>query len=344
MTPNSRSRRLVMATAVLACLLVGGPAAYGAAASTQDAAGNEQPATDGGDLARAVSAGSGHEHHHTSGAGVAQADGQGPDGAGSDDGSASGSGDDAGSDGAASAGGEQAGGGQAGGDQSGGEQAGGEQVGAPAAGQDAEGGERAPAEEGSDATGGAGDADGSGSALDVLATDCTGSNLIPHDGFQKAPRCVSTSFGEVAEQDRSPSLLITDAPERVAQGEPFQIQVSTRNLVRDRFLGAAAGGYYKEASLLDGEGLQRGHFHTACRILPNTQEAPDAAPEPAFFEATEDGGGSSTPDTVTIEVPGIEQAGDMQCSSWAGDGSHRLPMMQRADQTPAFDSVRIEVG
>ena len=31
----------------------------------------------------------------------------------------------------------------------------------------------------------------------------------------------------------------------------------------------------------------------------------------------------------------------MQCTSWAGDGSHRTPMMSRANQTPAIDSVRI---
>ena len=34
----------------------------------------------------------------------------------------------------------------------------------------------------------------------------------------------------------------------------------------------------------------------------------------------------------------------MQCTSWAGDGSHRTPMMTRANQTPAIDSVRIDVG
>jgi len=180
--------------------------------------------------------------------------------------------------------------------------------------------------------------------LDVLATDCSKSDLAPHDGFQKAPRCVSTAFGEVGGQDKNPSLLITDAPKQVSPGQGFQIKVSTRNLVRDRFLAAAKGGYYKESSVLNGEGLQRGHFHTACRALPNAKEAPDAAPKPAFFLATEDGSGSATPDEVTIDVPGIEQAGQMQCSSWAGDGSHRIPMMQRADQTPAFDSVRITVG
>ena len=180
--------------------------------------------------------------------------------------------------------------------------------------------------------------------LDVLATDCSGSKLQPHDGFQKAPRCVSTAFGEVGSQDKNPSLLITDAPQKVSPGQGFQLTVSTRNLIRDRFLAAGKGGYYKESSLLNAQGLQRGHFHTACRVLPNTDEAPDAAPKPEFFLATEDGSGSAAPDKTTIDVPAIQKAGELQCSSWAGDGSHRVPMMQRADQTPAFDSVRIKVG
>ena len=34
--------------------------------------------------------------------------------------------------------------------------------------------------------------------------------------------------------------------------ESFRLKVSTRNLVRDRFLGAADGGYYLESSFLDG--------------------------------------------------------------------------------------------
>jgi hypothetical protein len=112
------------------------------------------------------------------------------------------------------------------------------------------------------------------------------------------------------------------------------------------FLGAAAGGYYLESSFLNGEGLQRGHFHTACRILPNTDEAPDSSGVPAFFLATQDNGGGRGSDTVSIEVPAASTAtaGTMQCTSWAGDGSHRTPMMSKANQTPAIDSVRIEIS
>jgi hypothetical protein len=178
--------------------------------------------------------------------------------------------------------------------------------------------------------------------LDVLGTDCTNSRLEPHTGFEVAPACVSTSFGEVPAEDDSPSLLITDAPQTVAVDQEFTISVSTRNLVRDRFLGAAAGGYYRESSFLNDDGIQRGHFHTACRMLESTDEAPDAAPAPEFFLATQDNGGGAAPDTVNITVSGLP-AGTAQCAVWAGDGSHRIPMMQRANQTPAFDVVRITV-
>jgi hypothetical protein len=183
--------------------------------------------------------------------------------------------------------------------------------------------------------------------LDILGVDCTGSDLEPHDGFQKSPRCVAIAFGEVAAEALSPSLLITEAPQSVAPGEDFTLTVSTRNLVRDRFLGAAAGGYYRESSFLNAAGVQRGHFHTACRLLSSTGEAPDAALVPEFFLATQDnGGGSSEPDQVVVPVDGakILGTGTLQCAVWAGDGSHRVPMMTRANQTPAFDIVRIPVG
>ena len=179
--------------------------------------------------------------------------------------------------------------------------------------------------------------------LDVLANDCSGSTLEKHDGFQKGDRCVSTQFGEVGSEGNNPTLLIVSAPRSVEVGKPFTLRVSTRNLIRDRFLAAGQGGYYVESSVLQ-DGIVRGHFHTACRMLASTTSAPDPAPVPAFFVATEDSRGSRTPDTVSIQVPGLPQAGTAQCASWAGDGSHRIPMMQRANQTPAFDAVRIQVG
>ncbi len=179
--------------------------------------------------------------------------------------------------------------------------------------------------------------------LEILANDCTDSTLEAHDGFQNGGRCVSTSFGEVGTQEKNPTLLITEAPESVEAGKPFTLKISTRNLVRDRFLAAGQGGYYVESSVLTEEGLVRGHFHTACRMLSSTTEANDPAPVPAFFVATEDRKGGATPDEVTIQVPGMPDAGTAQCASWAGDGSHRIPMMQRANQTPALDAVRIEV-
>jgi hypothetical protein len=181
--------------------------------------------------------------------------------------------------------------------------------------------------------------------LAIVGRRCADSKLAPHEGFQDPKSlCVDTAMGEVAAEDRLPSLLITAAPKTVAVDQAFMIEVSTRNLVRDRFLGAAVGGYYLESSFLNDAGLQRGHFHTACRILASTTAAPDSSKAPEFFLATQDGGGGTGADTVTIPVPGIKTAGELQCTSWAGDGSHRTPMMSRANQTPAIDSVRITVG
>jgi len=183
----------------------------------------------------------------------------------------------------------------------------------------------------------------SGADLQILGNSCQSSTLPPHTGFQDGDRCVSTQFGEVGTADKNPSLLITSAPRVVRVNQFFDLKVSTRNLVRDRFLKAAAGGYYKESSFLTADGLVRGHFHTACRMLATTTEAPDPTPAPAFFVATEDGKGGAQPDTVTIRVLGLPQRGIAQCAVWAGDGSHRVPMMQRANQIPAFDVVRILV-
>jgi hypothetical protein len=148
-------------------------------------------------------------------------------------------------------------------------------------------------------------------------------------------------MGEIAAKDKLPSLLITDAPRVVGMNQAFTLKVATRNLNRNRFLGAKAGGYYLESSFLDANGLQQGHFHTACRILPSIAEAPDSSVDPAFFLATEDNKSDTAP--VTIPVPAIGKPGILQCTSWAGDGSHRTPMMTQANETPAIDSVRIFV-
>jgi hypothetical protein len=178
--------------------------------------------------------------------------------------------------------------------------------------------------------------------LEILANNCDNSQLQHHDGFQLGNKCVTTEFGEVASQENNPTLLIANAPTVVRANTAFDLQVSTRNLVRDRFLPAGQGGYYKESSLLTDQGLTRGHFHTACRMLTSNRTAPDPAPQPAFFVATEDKKGGATPDTVTVRVSGLPR-GIAQCAVWAGDGSHRIPMMQRANQIPAIDVVRIIV-
>ena len=182
------------------------------------------------------------------------------------------------------------------------------------------------------------------SSNEPLSNNCETSTLPPHTGFQIAPACVSTHHGEVTTQEKNPSLLIVEAPATVKSGETFTIRVSTRNLVRDRFLAAGAGGYYKEMGILNGDGLTRGHFHTACRLIGNGKAA--LSPDRQFdtFVATEDGAGGATPDVVTVNIRGIKGRGEAQCASWAGDGSHRMPMMQFANQIPAFDAVRIKVN
>lgn len=176
----------------------------------------------------------------------------------------------------------------------------------------------------------------------ILGNDCGSSRLEQHDGFQNGNRCVDTAFGEVADAANNPTLLITSSPQRVRVNQPFTMRVSTRNLVRDRFLPAGQGGYYKESSFLNEQGLVRGHFHSSCRLL-SRRAAPDPAPVPAFFLATEDGRGGTLPDEVSVNVPGLTAPGVYQCAAWAGDGSHRIPMMARANQIPAFDAVRVVV-
>jgi hypothetical protein len=185
-------------------------------------------------------------------------------------------------------------------------------------------------------------APGQAGAAPALADVCAQSDLPPHTGFQAGPACVCLPFGELGAPEDNPQLLITRAPDEVAVGQAFTLQVSTRNLVRDRFLPAAEGGYYVEPSSLTEDGLVRGHVHTACRVLGST----DVAPRPdrqAVFVATVDGAGGATPDTVTVRIPGLPAAGEAQCATWAGDGSHRMPMMAFANQVPAFDAVRITV-
>jgi hypothetical protein len=179
--------------------------------------------------------------------------------------------------------------------------------------------------------------------LETLGGDCTGSDLEAHDGFQKAPRCVSIAMGEVPAENQSPAILIVESPDEVNAGEAFEIVVSSCNLVRDRFLGAAAGGYYRESSFLNEEGLVRGHFHTAVQSIGGAAEAPDATPVPAFFLATQDNGGGAGCDEVRVPIT-VKDPGTYRISTWAGDGSHRTPMMQRANQTPAFDTVRLTVN
>jgi hypothetical protein len=187
---------------------------------------------------------------------------------------------------------------------------------------------------------------GDNNGLDILGRDCTSSDLPLHTGFQsEAAQCVNTQAGEATALENNPSLLITDFPDWVEVGQPFTLTVSTRNLLRDRFLGAGAGGYYLEASFLTEDGIQRGHFHTACVNLVDGQVAPTPATlnAPQFFAAVEDGGGGAGADVVSVEIPGLPGPGLYRCAVWAGDPSHRIPMMSFAREQPAIDAVRITV-
>lgn len=178
--------------------------------------------------------------------------------------------------------------------------------------------------------------------LEILGDSCEDSQLEVHNGFQEAPRCVQTSHGEVTTQDKNPSILIVGAPEEVRSGQNIRLKVSSRNLVRDRFLAAGQGGYYKEMGVLNEDGLTRGHFHAACRLIGNGKEAPTPDRQ-ASFRAVEDGRGGAAPDTVVVTLPGLKGKGQAQCAVWAGDGSHRMPMMQNANQIPAFDAIRLRI-
>ena len=191
---------------------------------------------------------------------------------------------------------------------------------------------------------------GAQAAVTPLATDCTNSVHPAHTGFQVAPACASTAIGEVPTEANGASLLIVEAPKKVRQGDDIVLKVSTRNVLRDRFLAAGQGGYYLETSLLTEDGIVRGHFHAGCRLVDAGANAPTPQRSPVF-KAIEDGQGGKVPDTVTVTFAGKDAAGnaifqkgqELQCAAWAGDGSHRTPVMQFANQIPAFDSVRVQV-
>ena len=143
----------------------------------------------------------------------------------------------------------------------------------------------------------AGGKNGDNNGLDVLGRDCSNSPLTPHDGFQ-GPGLRLTEFGEVAAADKGPSLLITEAPQQVGVGEPFTLKVSTRNLVRDRFLAAGPGGYYVESSCC------RRRASSAVTSTPPAgcwqhRHGARPGPGPEFFVATEDNRGGADADRVT---------------------------------------------
>lgn len=206
-----------------------------------------------------------------------------------------------------------------------------------------------PGEGAGDPGGGAGGGNpggenGDNNGLDVLGRTCDESDLPLHTGFiQPGPRCVDTQMGEIPAAALAPSLLITDYPDWVSADESFTLTISTRNLVRDRFLPAAGGGYLLESSYLTADGVVRGHVHVACLNLVEGNLAPDLEPAPAHFVAVEDLGGGAFVDFFQVEIPALQVPGMYRCMAWAGDGSHRVPMAERANQQVAVDAVRVTV-
>jgi hypothetical protein len=179
--------------------------------------------------------------------------------------------------------------------------------------------------------------------LDILATDCSDSKLPAHTGFQLGNRCVSTAIGEVGELAKNPTAMIVEFPQGgVKVNTPFTLTISTQNILRNRFLAAGAGGYYAETDLLDAQGFATGHAHVGCRILANTNAAPDPT-RSDFFVAIEDNAGSDSPDKIVVNVPGLPRAGIANCALWLGGGSHKIPSMEFANEIPGIDAVRFEV-
>jgi hypothetical protein len=175
----------------------------------------------------------------------------------------------------------------------------------------------------------------------ILTDTCADSQLPPHDGFERAPRCVATDAGEVPVA--TPAVLISHFPRLARAGRPFQVTLSTRNLVRDRFLKAAEGGYYKEMSVLDQGGIVRGHLHVYVQGLTDGATVPDADATPLeFFRAVEDGGGGAGVSRVAVAVGGLA-AGPKRLCVTLGDGSHRVPLMRAAKLAAGIDCVRMFV-
>ena len=136
-----------------------------------------------------------------------------------------------------------------------------------------------------------------------------GGQLPDHDGHPTtAAACVQTPFGAVSAQEKNPTLLIVAAPSTITPGQDIELRVSVRNLVRDDFPTSAHGGYLSEPASLTSQGFTRGHVHSACRVLPNAQEAPQPDRVTAFM-AIEDGGGGAAPDTVEVHLPGRDVEG-----------------------------------
>ncbi len=170
-----------------------------------------------------------------------------------------------------------------------------------------------------------------------LSKSCDDSPLTTNDGFQKGNTCVAVDSGEVS--DKTPAVLITSAPEQVAAGQDFQVSISSKNVVRDRFLAAATGGYYAERSVLNPQGIQRGHSHVWVQDIGDGQSAPNADAAPLdFFKAVEDNGNGD----FSLTITGLNAGNKKLCVNDA-DGSHRTAMTKAAKLAMPYDCVRLTV-
>ncbi len=168
----------------------------------------------------------------------------------------------------------------------------------------------------------------------------------PHDGFQKAPACVSTAFGEVRPSRQGPVAAHHRLPAAVVRAE-HRVHAQGQHQQPGARPVPRRGG----RRLLPRELRAQRQGHPA-RALPHRvpdavqperpRPTPPRCPPSSWRRRTTAAAPPRTRCRSTSPV--CRRRGIAQCTVWAGDGSHRIPMMERANQTPAFDSVRILVG
>src|SRR6266545_8189230 len=140
-----------------------------------------------------------------------------------------------------------------------------------------------------------------------------------------------------------------DAPSRPSRGARRGLlsEASSRRLaviaivtgILLGLLAAATGGYYAERSVLNPQGVQRGHSHVWVQDIGDGQSAPNADAAPLdFFKAVEDNGDGD----FTLTITGLTAGNKKLCVNDA-DGSHRTAMTKAAKLAMPYDCVRLFV-